>query len=87
MRKRNHYIFLHTLLFLLIFPLYAASPLLCRCGHKDFFADTGASANPVQAKDMTLKDDKKIVPGFLLKEGASIYELNAGRRHLSKEEI
>ena len=46
MRKRNHSIF-HTL-FLIFFSLYAVSPLLYRCGHKDFFGDTDASVNPVR---------------------------------------
>ena len=46
MPKRNHSI-LHTL-FLLIFFLYTASPLLYRCGYKDFFVDIDASVNPVR---------------------------------------
>src|SRR3990167_4781906 len=46
MQKRNNSI-LHTL-FLLIFFLYTASPLLYRCGYKDFFVDIDASVNPVR---------------------------------------
>ena len=56
MPKRNHSI-LHTL-FLLIFFLYTASPLLYRCGYKDFFVDIDASVNPVrELYSLTAKDD------------------------------
>ena len=56
MQKRNHSI-LHTL-FLLIFFLYVVSPLLYRCGYKDFFVDIDASVNPVrELYSLTTKDD------------------------------
>ena len=56
MPKRNHSI-LHTL-FLLIFFIYTASPLLYRCGYTDFFVNTTASVNPVrELYSLTTKDD------------------------------
>lgn len=70
MRKRNHSTF--HVFFLLFFSLYAVSPLLYRCGYRDFFGDTDVTANSVRELYFLTAKDNGSEPRRPSKKGESV---------------